>query len=158
MLFAVQVFHSYGDKNNEVLLQYYGFVEDVNVNDYYTADLLQFVKAHGNVTTERLEEWESSPYLLTLQQVAFHFAVMYPTCVVTAFDRTAFDQPLILSDNFRQTQAHAEVRCMLTAIVHQFYCSGKPCTFYTSTAASVGGRKQLFEPALQMPRCTMGIC
>ena len=63
------MFHSYGNKNNEVLLQYYGFVEDINVNDYYTADLLQFAKAHGNVSVDRIEEWQASPYLPALQEV-----------------------------------------------------------------------------------------
>lgn len=80
VLLAMQVFHSYGDKSNEVLLQYYGFVEDINVNDYYTADLLQFVKARGNVTAERLEEWEASPYLPTLQQVISTFCEVHHMC------------------------------------------------------------------------------
>ena len=66
---AMQVYHSYGDKRNEALLQYYGFVEEDNVHDYYTADLLQFVKEHGNATWRRIEAFESGPYVESLTQV-----------------------------------------------------------------------------------------
>lgn len=67
------MFFSYGDKNNEILLQYYGFVEEFNAKDDYKADLMQYVKAHGNVSADRIEEWEASPYLPSLQQVClFH--------------------------------------------------------------------------------------
>ena len=69
MLMAMQVFHSYGDKNSELLLQYYGFVEEINVNDYYTADLLQFLKKEGDASTAQIELFESSPYVASLEQV-----------------------------------------------------------------------------------------
>ena len=85
LCFAAQVFHSYGNKNNEVLLQYYGFVEDINVNDYYTADLLQFAKAHGNVSAERIEEWQASPYLPALQQVRHSISSTTVICCSVCF-------------------------------------------------------------------------
>ena len=61
--------HSYGDKNNEILLQYHGFVEEANANDFYTADLLQFMKTKGIATSSRVEAFEDSPYIAGLEKV-----------------------------------------------------------------------------------------
>lgn len=49
----MQVTQSYGVKTNEALLQFYGFVDTDNVNDAYTTDMTDWVKAHYGVLEER---------------------------------------------------------------------------------------------------------
>ncbi|KAL3158709.1 hypothetical protein ABBQ32_011447 [Trebouxia sp. C0010 RCD-2024] len=48
-----EVTQSYGDKTNEALLQVYGFVDTDNVNDAYTTNMADWVKAHYGVLEER---------------------------------------------------------------------------------------------------------
>ncbi|KAL3135541.1 hypothetical protein ABBQ38_006018 [Trebouxia sp. C0009 RCD-2024] len=48
-----EVTQSYGVKTNEALLQFYGFVDTDNVNDAYTTDMTDWVKAHYGVLEER---------------------------------------------------------------------------------------------------------
>ncbi|KAL0038391.1 hypothetical protein WJX77_004597 [Trebouxia sp. C0004] len=55
-----EVVHSYGEKPNEDFLQYYGFVDIENVNDAYTADLMQWVKQHFHAETGRVQAAEKS--------------------------------------------------------------------------------------------------
>ncbi len=65
-----QVKHSYGAKPNEDFLQYYGFVDTENVNDAYTADVLQWVTQHHQLEPERVQALEKDvPALKALQQV-----------------------------------------------------------------------------------------
>ena len=62
--------HSYGDKTNEALLQFYGFVDTQNVNDVYTADMADWVKAHYGVLEERWQFLETDAIAMhSLQQV-----------------------------------------------------------------------------------------
>ncbi len=56
----MQVVHSYGEKPNEDFLQYYGFVDIENVNDAYTANLMQWVKQHFHAETGRVQAVEKS--------------------------------------------------------------------------------------------------
>lgn len=65
-----QVTHSYGDKSDEALLQFYGFVETDNPHDVYTADIADWVTAHHRVETERWQFLETSPVVTqSLKQV-----------------------------------------------------------------------------------------
>lgn len=62
--------HSYGDKTNEALLQFYGFVDTDNVNDVYTANMVDWVKKHYGVLEERLQFLETDAIVMhSLQQV-----------------------------------------------------------------------------------------
>jgi len=60
----MQVTHSYGDKSNEMLLQFYGFVEMDNANDIYMADLYKWTKQRHNVSEERWRFLESDPLVM----------------------------------------------------------------------------------------------
>ena len=62
----MQVVHSYGEKPNEDFLQYYGFVDIENVNDAYTADLMQWVIQHFHAETSRVQAVEKSKAALRL--------------------------------------------------------------------------------------------
>ena len=67
----MQVVHSYGEKPNEDFLQYYGFVDIENVNDAYTANLMQWVKQHFHAETGRVQAVEKSKAATkVLKQVA----------------------------------------------------------------------------------------
>ncbi len=60
----MQVTHSYGDKSNEMLLQFYGFVEMDNINDIYMADMYEWTKQRHNVSEERWHFLESDPLVM----------------------------------------------------------------------------------------------
>ncbi|KAL0024826.1 hypothetical protein WJX79_002354 [Trebouxia sp. C0005] len=59
-----EVTHSYGDKSNEMLLQFYGFVEMDNINDIYMADMYEWTKQRHNVSEERWHFLESDPLVM----------------------------------------------------------------------------------------------
>lgn len=59
-----EVTHSYGDKSNEMLLQFYGFVEMKIVNDIYMADMYEWTKQRHNVSEERWQFLESDPLVM----------------------------------------------------------------------------------------------
>ena len=74
----MQILHSYGAKPNEDFLQYYGFVDIDNVNDAYTADLLQWVMQHFHAEADRVQAVQKSKAASQLlKQVFFHAA--HPT-------------------------------------------------------------------------------
>ena len=60
----MQVTHSYGDKSNEMLLQFYGFVEMDNINDIYMTDMYEWTKQRHNVSEERWHFVESDPLVM----------------------------------------------------------------------------------------------
>lgn len=68
MCVSTQVFHSYGDKNNEDLLNFYGFVEENNVHDFYTANLLQFAESQGYVSSDWAGAFAASHRAATLEK------------------------------------------------------------------------------------------
>ncbi|KAL0044789.1 hypothetical protein WJX82_009632 [Trebouxia sp. C0006] len=59
-----EVTHSYGDKSNEMLLQFYGFVEMDNINDMYMADMYEWTKQRHNVSEDRWHFLESDPLVM----------------------------------------------------------------------------------------------
>ncbi|DBB01977.1 TPA: hypothetical protein ACH3X1_000563 [Trebouxia sp. C0004] len=59
-----EVTHSYGDKSNEMLLQFYGFVEMENIHDIYMADMYEWTKQRDNVSEERWHFLESDPLVM----------------------------------------------------------------------------------------------
>ena len=66
----MQVTHSYGDKSNELLLQFYGFVEMDNIHDVYMADMVAWVRQQHNVDEERWQFLETDPLAMqSLHQV-----------------------------------------------------------------------------------------
>lgn len=74
----MQIKHSYSAKPNEDFLQYYGFVDSDNVNDVYTADVLQWVTQHFQMAEEQLQAVEADAAALwSLQQVALVVAGAY---------------------------------------------------------------------------------
>ena len=74
----MQVTHSYGDKSNEMLLQFYGFVEMKNVNDIYMADMYEWTKQRHNVSEERWQFLESDPLVMQ----ALHQASPLPSTIM----------------------------------------------------------------------------
>ena len=69
----MQVYHSYGDKSNDVLLLFYGFVEMQNINDVYLADLAEYVQQNVNVDQERWQFLETDFLVMqSLHQVSLH--------------------------------------------------------------------------------------
>lgn len=64
---CLQVTVSYGQKPNEIFLQFYGFVDTSYASDFYTADLLEYVQQQQGVPEDRLETLQ--PNLELLQAV-----------------------------------------------------------------------------------------
>ncbi len=68
----MQVTHSYGDKSNEMLLQFYGFVEMDNMHDIYMADLADWVQQQYKAEEGRWQFLESDPIVMQeLHQARF---------------------------------------------------------------------------------------
>lgn len=61
----LQVTAAYATARNEVLLQHYGFVDTENMNDFYLANIVEFVKqtAADQPNEENLQEIANRPVL-----------------------------------------------------------------------------------------------
>ena len=79
-----QIFISYGEKTNEQLLQYYGFIEKENPHDVYKLDakiggisVCLSVKPNGQLTKDTMEELEKNTTLRESVSGKFSEAVNY---------------------------------------------------------------------------------
>lgn len=127
----MQVTHSYGDKSNEMLLQFYGFVEMNNINDIYMADMYEWTKQRHNVSEERWHFLESDPLVMqalhqasTLPSAHFYFWLIFCTN----------QEPLAQARTLRQMHAFwccGLAQCPQRGMVHiQFALMGYVMTNY----------------------------
>lgn len=73
---------SYGDKPNEIFLQYYGFVDTSYASDFYTADLVEYVQQKQGIPADRLTTLGNNQELL--QAVESVSVLPLPLCFHTS--------------------------------------------------------------------------